>query len=105
MPRRAGESFSGRFTVWGGGNFNRSGIVATTFTFSGHGTGDEGTQVKWNSVDHTTSVGPVRGSSSDHQSRLQPVQLSLNDREAGRAEWRSCPACSERRDSNPQPPA
>ena len=54
---REGESFSGKFTVWGGGNFNRSGIVAFTFTFSGHGTGDEGTRLRWNSVDHVTSVG------------------------------------------------
>ena len=54
---REGESFSGKFTVWGGGNFNKSGIVATTFTFSGHGTGDEGTEVNWSSVDHITSVG------------------------------------------------
>jgi hypothetical protein len=54
---REGESFAGKFTIWGGGNFNRSGIVASTFTFSGHGTGDEGTKVKWNSVDHVTSVG------------------------------------------------
>jgi hypothetical protein len=54
---REGENFSGKFTVWGGGNFNRSGIVASTFTFSGHGTGDEGSQVQWNSVDHMTSVG------------------------------------------------
>jgi hypothetical protein len=54
---REGESFSGKFTQWGGGNFNRSGIVDFTFTFSGRGTGDEGTPVKWNSVDHVTSVG------------------------------------------------
>jgi hypothetical protein len=54
---REGESFTGKVTVWGGGNFNRSGIVASTFTFSGHGTGDEGTQVRWNSVDHITAVG------------------------------------------------
>jgi hypothetical protein len=54
---REGESFIGRFTIWGGGNFNRSGIVATTFTFSGQATGDEGTQVRWNSLDHVTSVG------------------------------------------------
>jgi hypothetical protein len=54
---REGENFTGRFTIWGGGNFNRSGIVASTFTFSGSATGDEGTDVKWNSVDHVTSVG------------------------------------------------
>ena len=54
---REGESFTGKFTIWGGGNFNRSGIVASTFTFSGHATGDEGTEVNWNSVDHFTSVG------------------------------------------------
>lgn len=54
---REGESFTAKFTIWGGGNFNRSGIVATTFTFSGHGSGDEGTAVKWNFVDHITSVG------------------------------------------------
>ena len=54
---REGESFTGRFTIWGGGNFNRSGIVANTFTFSGEATGDEGTEVNWNSVDHITSVG------------------------------------------------
>ena len=54
---REGESFSARFTVWGGGNFNRSGIVVFTFTFSGRVVGDEGTTVRWNSVDHVTSVG------------------------------------------------
>ena len=54
---RDGESFSGRFTIWGGGNVNRSGILANTFTFSGRGSGDDGTAVKWNSVDHITSVG------------------------------------------------
>jgi hypothetical protein len=54
---REGESFTGRFTIWGGGNFNRSGIQASTFTFSGSATGDQGTAVQWNSVDHITSVG------------------------------------------------
>jgi hypothetical protein len=54
---REGESFSGKFTIWGGGNFNRSGIVAFTFTFSGHGVGDQGTNLKWNEDDHVTSVG------------------------------------------------
>jgi hypothetical protein len=54
---REGENFTGRFTIWGGGNFNRRGIVASTFTFSGSATGDEGTDVDWNSVDHTTSIG------------------------------------------------
>jgi len=54
---REGESFTGRFTIWGGGNFNRSGIVATTFTFSGRVRGSEGTLVRWNNVDHTTSIG------------------------------------------------
>ena len=54
---REGESFSGKFTIWGGGNFNNSGIVTNTFTFSGHGSGDEGTKVNWSSVDHVTSVG------------------------------------------------
>jgi hypothetical protein len=54
---REGESFSGKFTIWGGGNFNRSGIVNFTFTFSGHGVGDEGTKLKWNAVEHVTSEG------------------------------------------------
>ena len=54
---REGESFTGRFTIWGGGNFNLSGIAASTFTFSGSATGDEGTEVNWSSVDHATSVG------------------------------------------------
>lgn len=54
---REGENFTGKVTLWGGGNFNRSGIVANTFTFSGRGAGDEGTTVRWNSVDHVTSVG------------------------------------------------
>jgi hypothetical protein len=54
---RAGESFAGKVTLWGGGNFNRSGIVANTFTFSGRGAGDAGTALRWNSVDHVTSVG------------------------------------------------
>ena len=36
---------------------NRSGIATNTFTFSGNATGDEGTIVQWNSVDHVTSVG------------------------------------------------
>jgi hypothetical protein len=80
---RAGESFSGRFTQWGGGNFNRSGIVATTFTFSGHGTGDEGHRLELERCrPHHVCGRPVRRPCRDHQSRLQPVQLSLNDREA-----------------------
>ena len=54
---RAGESFSGKFTVWGGGNFNRSGIHVFTFTFNAHGQGDDGTVVRFNSVDHITSEG------------------------------------------------
>ena len=54
---REGESFTGKFTIWGGGNINKSGIFASTFTFSGHATGDEGTEVNWSSVDHVTSVG------------------------------------------------
>jgi hypothetical protein len=56
---REGESFSGKFTVWGGANFNRSGTAESTFTFSGHGTGDEGTEIQWNSVDHITGEGDI----------------------------------------------
>jgi hypothetical protein len=54
---REGESFTGKFTNWGGGNINRSGTASFTFTFSGHGTGDEGSSVKWNFNDHITSEG------------------------------------------------
>jgi hypothetical protein len=56
---REGENFTGKFTIWGGGNFNRSGVAEFTFTFSGHGSGDEGTEVKWNSVDHITGEGDI----------------------------------------------
>jgi hypothetical protein len=53
---REGESFDGKFTVWGGGNF-QDGQSNFTFTFSGHGEGDEGTSLTWNSVDHITAEG------------------------------------------------
>ena len=54
---REGESFTGKFTIWGGGNFMSNGTAEETFTFSGRATGDEDTEVKWNSTDHGTVQG------------------------------------------------
>jgi hypothetical protein len=54
---RTGESFGGRFTIWGGGNVRPDGVWEFTFTFRGKGAGDAGTPVQWNSVSHVTSQG------------------------------------------------
>ncbi|HKU50160.1 MAG TPA: hypothetical protein VJP79_09435 [Nitrososphaera sp.] len=50
-----GESFSGHFTVWGGGNQNSGGTDVGTFTLSIHGTGSEGSTLRANQVSHETS--------------------------------------------------
>lgn len=51
---RSGESFSGRFTIWGGFNDQANGTSNGTFTFRGKGQGDQGTAVQWNEVFHAT---------------------------------------------------
>ena len=48
----AGQDASGRFTIWGGFNANPGGAVNGTFTFSLRGTLEDGTRVRFNSVDH-----------------------------------------------------
>ena len=53
---RDGESFTGRYTLHAGGNF-QDGQSTFTFTFSGRGEGDDGTSVRWNSVEHITADG------------------------------------------------
>jgi hypothetical protein len=47
---------TGHFTIWGGGNdfTSTDGGFVGTFTFSGHGTGDDGSEVKFNGVEHVT---------------------------------------------------
>lgn len=54
---REGESFTGKFTIWGGGNITRSGVMTFTYTEDGRATGDEGTSVKWHFNDHATAEG------------------------------------------------
>lgn len=54
---RAGETFSGKFTVWGGGSSN-SNVSTTTFTFMVRGTGSEGTTFGAHNVAHVTTDGP-----------------------------------------------
>ena len=44
-------SYTGKFTVWGGFNANRS-AVNGTFTFSARGTGSDGSTFSNHSVDH-----------------------------------------------------
>ncbi|MGH9150512.1 MAG: hypothetical protein ACRD0F_09270 [Acidimicrobiales bacterium] len=51
------ETFTGRFTVWGGGNFTAKG-ANSTFTFRANGTGSEGSSFKVNEVSHITTDGP-----------------------------------------------
>lgn len=52
-----GETFSGRFTVWGGGNLNPK-VSNFTFTFRVQGTGSAGTTFKTNDNAHVTTSGP-----------------------------------------------
>jgi hypothetical protein len=53
---RTGPTFTGHFTIWGGFNLNREGQpqenANSTFTFSGHGTGSDGSTVAWHDVSH-----------------------------------------------------
>lgn len=56
---REGESFTGKFAIWGDGNINRSGVATFTYTEDGRATGDEGTSVKWHFNDHATSEGDL----------------------------------------------
>lgn len=53
---RSGESFTGRFTIWGGFNEQANGTQNGTFTFRGKGTGSEGAPVQWNGVFHGTAT-------------------------------------------------
>jgi len=57
--------YRGHFTVWG--NFNGNPKESnSTFTFSGHGTGSDGTPLQWNSVSHFNATGDITRSAFDH---------------------------------------
>jgi len=49
-----GETFTGKFTAWGGGHFNDHGSEFT-FTFNVRGTGSEGTTFSEHDVSHMTA--------------------------------------------------
>jgi hypothetical protein len=49
-----GETFTGKFTVWGGGSFSSHGSVFT-FTFNVRGVGSEGTTFSEHDVNHITA--------------------------------------------------
>ena len=57
VPRRAlrpnRPTFTGHFTQWDGFNSNRQSATGT-FTFSIHGTGSDGSSVKFHDVEHFT---------------------------------------------------
>jgi len=54
----AAVHYTGHFTVWG--NFNANPREwNSTFTFSGHGTGDDGSTVNWNSKAHINTTGDI----------------------------------------------
>src|SRR6266700_571317 len=61
---RTGPTYTGHFTIWGNFNLNREGQPQenqnSTSTFSGHGTGSDGSTVSWNQLDHfNTSAGDI----------------------------------------------
>lgn len=51
---RAGESFSGHFTIWGGWN-ESPGSAGGTFTFSINGKGSEGSRLNFKAVEHVNA--------------------------------------------------
>jgi len=54
----ADVSYSGHFTVWGGFNGNPK-EWNSTFTFSGHGTGSDGSVLHWNELEHINVTGDI----------------------------------------------
>ena len=58
---RGTETFTGRWTAWGGFNLNAKNI-ATTFTFNATGTSDAGTKLRLRVVEHfsLSATGVVR---------------------------------------------
>jgi hypothetical protein len=53
-----GVTYTGRYTAWGGGNFNNNKTSNFTFTFSVHGTGSDGSTFRENSVFHVVEREP-----------------------------------------------
>jgi hypothetical protein len=53
-----GAIYTGRYTAWGGGNFNGGGTSNFTFTFSVHGAGSDGSTFRENSVFHVLEREP-----------------------------------------------
>jgi hypothetical protein len=53
-----GVVYTGRYTAWGGGNFNNDKTSNFTFTFSAHGRGSDGSTFRENSVFHVVEREP-----------------------------------------------
>jgi hypothetical protein len=63
----ANVQYSGHFTIWG--NFNGNPREwNSTFTFSGHGTGSDGTSFRWNNLEHINVTGEITRSAFDRSS-------------------------------------
>ena len=64
-----GETFTGRFTVWAGGNTNPN-VSNFTVTFSARGTGSDGTTFRTNDNTHITTEGPGNPFDPDTATRV-----------------------------------
>lgn len=69
---RPGPTYSGHFTIWGGGSFNDKRSV-TTFTFRIHGTGSDGTTLSFHENAHATTDGP-----GDPEDPATPVKVAFD---------------------------
>lgn len=72
VPVAGGETFSGRFTVWGGGNANTKQSIET-FTFNLTGTGSAGTFVSAHENAHVVTDGP-----GDPEDPATPVKVAFD---------------------------
>jgi len=63
----AGVHYSGHFTIWGNFNLNPK-ELNSTFTFSGHGTGSDGSSFQWNQLFHMNMTGDITRSAFDKSS-------------------------------------
>jgi hypothetical protein len=59
--------YSGHFTIWGNFNLNPK-EWNSTFTFSGHGTGTDGSSLQWNQLFHINMTGDITRSVFDKSS-------------------------------------
>jgi hypothetical protein len=66
------ETFTGRFNVWGGGNFN-SKQSEETFTFNVSGTGSQGTTFREHDNAHVVTDGP-----GDPEDPATPVKVAFD---------------------------